>query len=659
MDDIEPPPPSTEPFGILKTMIRAEQEMIFAQRELLKLVGDENPMRIGIEEAMSHDAHHLDELWQIMPTEEGAKLEMGQALAGAATEPGGEMAGMAGMGAPEPPEAGLEGEPPPEGGGEPPAEEPPPEEPEPEGEREATAAARMAKWAAEKEPPTKKELKDKGRERAITSMAAEAERERSRRGERFGQALGSIGGAAGGALAGRKYVGGPVGTVGGAALGYLGGGKAGKELGTELDIAKNAAQAGPRVRGVYAMGPAQQKALYSQMVSSQGNWGGFGAQPTFGNPMGGGGMRASDAALLRSVGAFGKHGSVKEAAAAMRGSLAKMAQEMGEMGGDAQAPMASPTASDTEAQNYLAAEMAGRQAQEQNESSYYREQLGTAQQAAQMAQQQVADTTMQLQQIQQQAQEAGAQIQAATQQAVAAQDAATQQSLEAAKSRIGAQEMRSKMLELASQDPQALGEQALAPPPPAPGMEGMLAPPGMAPPPGAEGLPPEAGGPAPEEGAAGEAPAPPTPPAAAPAGEPGAGGPPAMGGPGGAPPGGGPAEAAAVPQMKVGAALGQHALGAGIGAAMGAGSSLYAGSQQPALADKVQQLEGAQTGGFMQAARLAAAKKALAGAELAQSHPGTSAIVGGLAGGAAGAIGGPRLAEKARATAGNVRDAMR
>lgn len=839
MDEIEPPPPSTEPFGILKTMVRAEQEMIAAQRELLKLVGDENPMRVGIDEALHHDAHHLDELWQIMSTDESSKLEVGQALAGAATEPGGEMAGamappIGGEPSTEAPEAGAEE--PPVDAGTFPAPEGPPEEEEmeataaarmrkiaedmipggkadkktsgfdpkqlamgkkvemehtddprkaeevardhltefsdyysrlkkmeaaaekakegaaegppfglrgrragkPDGKgplgrgpgmgrgpcgktkkangdeeeeggrapteadkasirkfitshpgledddfhefleekgikvplgeavayslvpKEKAAAMRMSKFAADKAKPTKKELKEKGVERAITSMAAEAHREKGRRGERFGQALGSLGGAAGGALVGRKYVGGPAGTLGGAALGYMGGGRLGKELGTEATIAKNAAQAGPRLRGAYAISPDQQRKMYSNMVSSSGNYGGFGVQPTFGSPMGGfGGMKASDMALLQSVGAFGKHGSVKEAAAAMRGTLAKMAANVGEMGGDAQAPMASPTAGESEATNYLAAEMAGRQAQEQNESSFYREQLGAAQQQAQMAQQAMSDTQMQLQQLQQQAQEAGAQIQAATQQAVAAQDQATQQSLEAAKARIGAQELRSKMLEIASQDPQQIGEQAMAPPPPAPGMEQMLAPPGMAPPPGAEGLPPEAGGPAPEEGPAGEAPAAPAPPGAAPAGEPGAGGPPPMGGPGGAPPGAPPAAEAGPPQMKVGAALGQHVLGAGIGAAMGAGGSLYAGSRQPALAEKVQQLEGEQGGGFLQAARLAAAKKSLAGAELAQSHPGTSALIGGLAGGVAGATGGPRLIEKARTTAGNVRDAMR
>lgn len=330
------------------------------------------------------------------------------------------------------------------------------------------------------------------------------------------------------------------------------------------------------------------------------------------------------------------------------------------MGGEAQAPMASPTADELEPANYLQAELAGRQAQEQNESVYYRQQLGTAQQQAAMAQQQMADTQAQLAQLQQQAQEAGAQVQAATQQAVAAQDAATQQSLEAAKARIGAQELRSKMLEIASQDPQALGEAAMAPPPPAPGMEQNLAPSGA----GAEA--PTAGEPATPEGPAGEAGGPATPPGGAPAGPPGAPGP-GVGSPGGEAPGGGPgaAEAGGVaaggggPPMKTGGALEQHLLGAGVGTALGAGGSLYAGYRRPALAEKVQQLEASQTGGFLQAARLAAAKRGLAVSELAEAHPVASALTGGLAGGLSGAMSGPRLIGKAQETARNVRDAMR
>lgn len=98
----------------------------------------------------------------------------------------------------------------------------------------------IMKVASEKPAPTDEELKETGRQRAVTSIAGETYRERSRRGERFGEMAGRVGGVVGGAAAGKKYVGGRLGTMGGAGLGYLTGGKAGKELGTELDIRKNA-----------------------------------------------------------------------------------------------------------------------------------------------------------------------------------------------------------------------------------------------------------------------------------------------------------------------------------------------------------------------------------------------------------------------------------
>ena len=76
MDEIAPPPASTNPVGILKIMMRAEQEMIAAQRELRQMVGDENPMKIGIEEHMLRDQHHLDETHQFLTQTEQQGLEV-------------------------------------------------------------------------------------------------------------------------------------------------------------------------------------------------------------------------------------------------------------------------------------------------------------------------------------------------------------------------------------------------------------------------------------------------------------------------------------------------------------------------------------------------------------------------------------------------------
>ena len=85
MDDIQAIPATTNPTGILTIMARAEQEGIAAQRELRQMVGDENPMKIGIEEQLVKDQHHLDELHQMMTDPEHAELEASQAMAAPAS----------------------------------------------------------------------------------------------------------------------------------------------------------------------------------------------------------------------------------------------------------------------------------------------------------------------------------------------------------------------------------------------------------------------------------------------------------------------------------------------------------------------------------------------------------------------------------------------
>lgn len=691
MDDIAAPPPSNNPLGILKMMARAEQEAIAAQRELLELVGDENPMRVGIEEALGHDQHHLDEMWQLMtqeehqgvelgdvgmpgeeelPPEEGMEPELPQAgedepmevmasmrmmklallpeLIGVSTgySPGRNVAGevaaamspegrvtrsenlarqgatvgapvgslaalygahrynLAGRAAPTlgralgmgpgaaeavanlgvPVAAGLIGG---LGGGALTGAGVGAVQAlrgSPKGHGKNTKAEREKTSSAEK---TDSDLKEVGRQRGVAALAAEARREKGRRGERTGQTVGTIGGALGGAALGKKYIGGKAGTIAGLAAGAVAGGRAGKELGTEVDIHKNA--------------------------------------------------------------------SLSMKLASMRFQLGLMKLGEGEMQSQ---EMAAPTSQEMEPSNYLQAEMIGRQAQEQNESAFYREQLGQAKQQAMTMEQQAQQAQMQLQQVQQQAQEASAQIQAATQQAVAAQDAATQQSLEAAKARIGAQEMRSKMLELASMDPQQFGEQALAPQPP-PGMEGMdpnaMGQPGMGAPPEAGGAPPEAGPPAPPEGPAGAAPTPGAPPGAPPAAAGGMGpaGPTAPVGP----PQGAPMDQAAMAgQMKTGSVLSDRLIGAGAGAAFGAGSSLLAGSKAPQYAQQAQEMEAKRTGSFLNAVQIAKAKQKATAAELAQAHPVGSAIAGGLTGAVAGASMGPGLRHEGGRFIENIRD---
>lgn len=69
LPDIPAPPASTDPHDIVQTMIRMEQEGIENWRILRNMVGDENPMKFKIEEYLTAEQEHLDELWQLVPHE--------------------------------------------------------------------------------------------------------------------------------------------------------------------------------------------------------------------------------------------------------------------------------------------------------------------------------------------------------------------------------------------------------------------------------------------------------------------------------------------------------------------------------------------------------------------------------------------------------------
>jgi hypothetical protein len=696
LEDIEAPPPSTNATEITKRMIRAEQELMAELRNFKGLVG-ESPMSGWVDSRLQEHQDCVDTLWKSLDPADAAPPPP---LEGMPEDPAPALPeGVPPEGAP--PEAAPAEEPPPE---EPPAEAPPMEvtaaamrmakyagrfsgsaipkaalggallgggvgaglgavgEPSEDssrlaqaltggaygavagaglgalggGLRDLTQGVRLAKHAAlAVDPYQAAVLKGKGEERGVTSLAAEARRDAGRRGQRAGKTLGMLGGGAGGAALAHKYLGGnPLATLGGAALGALAGRTAGSELGTEADIARNRSK-------THILGSTDQQAIEDKLQAE-------GSTRRLMDPKG------------HVRGYATKTAALKSAAANMRfqKALYKLGQDPSQPQQPAEAPMASPTAGNMEAQNYLQAELAGRQAQEQNESQFYKQQLGTAQQMAQQAQQAAADANMQLEQVSQQAQQASAEIQAATQQAVAAQDEATRQTQEAARSRIGAQQMRAQMLQLASQDPEMFAAQSMPPtPPPGPGAPGAPGAGAEAP---TEGPPPEAGGPA------GEAPAPEQPPGGGPPAPPGPTGP---GGPGGAPPGPGggpPPEAGGAPpqpkmaSVKTASVLSDRAIGAGIGAAAGAGGTLLAGSRAPSLREKVEELQPTLGGksSFLQAARLAAAKKALAGAELAEENPVGAALAGGLAGGVSGAIGGPTTMAKARPVMRDLREVL-
>jgi len=391
------------------------------------------------------------------------------------------------------------------------------------------------------------ELREKGRQRAVSSMAAEFEREKSRRAERAGGALGALGGAAAGALAGKKLVGGKLGTLGGAALGLTTGRQAGKEVGTEVDIKRHektaalrfdeAAEAqlrpieadtrkgmGKLFRDAGIVRGAVPSALVSGLGSAAltaGMGGGLrgagraaGAGALGGLVLGGlGGALAGQAKgqeaaerlnEMRRNAVLGRaiqqqaaapppeavQEPVKAAAARMKFKLAatKLADD-GAMGQEA--PMTSPTAPELQPQNYLAAEQIGQQAQDATEMAYYKEQARQAQQQAAMASQQAEATAAA-------SAEGQAQAQQLQQQAMMAQDEATKQTQVAAQLRIALQAQRAKLMDVVSQDPtEALAAEIGQGPAPAvpPGAEEAGAAAGAPP-------PPEAGMPQPPPSAA-------------------------------------------------------------------------------------------------------------------------------------------------------------
>jgi hypothetical protein len=422
--DTDMPPASTDPLSVAQRMIRAEQEMIQSYHELVNVLGN-NPMKGKIKFFMGECQAHLDSYWQALPPDYGNKPmapqppahmeqnevretpeqeavespEYQQAEEAAGVEQPGEEEG-------EEPEAaeGAEGqqesEPNPvedyltEAGGAP-GEASEEEEPEVPGTKKASGinkvAALLVKWA--KENPSDAELKETGRQRAVTTISAEHHREAARRGERVGRSTGMLAGAGAGAALGHALgKGHPAATLGGAALGGMAGHRLGGELGTEVDVARH------------------------------------------------------------------KHASVTDMAAAMVGWLRKQAD--GEEGAtpNIEAPMASPTDNAEVAPvNYLNAELMGQQYQDRNEANFYRQQAAQAKQEAAMAQQQAQMQVQQIQQAAAQAQQDAAnaevKVKSAIDQAMRAKDDALNQTQTAAQLRIAQQDMRMKLMELASQDP--------------------------------------------------------------------------------------------------------------------------------------------------------------------------------------------------------------
>lgn len=69
LNPITPPVGSTDPTDIIQRMIRMEQEGLLKWRLLHSLLGDTNPMKFKVEEYLTDEEEHLDDLIQLLPAE--------------------------------------------------------------------------------------------------------------------------------------------------------------------------------------------------------------------------------------------------------------------------------------------------------------------------------------------------------------------------------------------------------------------------------------------------------------------------------------------------------------------------------------------------------------------------------------------------------------
>jgi bacterioferritin (cytochrome b1) len=269
MGEIETPPATTDLNEILRILIRAEQEAIVKLRALRDMLG-ENPMKYEVEQMLSLDLHHIDDMWQHIPHSAGNSAPIAKtASAGPSVErflPGtdhhhGPVMKLAlqhlrptvfvpapeaeektasykwaSMVPPPPPPAA-----PPSGAG---AGQQQPMMPQPP--LAGAAAGEHAKMAAlldnnmsflKKTAGYKSdsEVTETGKQRAMLNAVARAENTKHTRGERIGGVSGSLLGATGGALAAHGLKGDALAKAVGALTGSMLGGKVGKEVGREVD----------------------------------------------------------------------------------------------------------------------------------------------------------------------------------------------------------------------------------------------------------------------------------------------------------------------------------------------------------------------------------------------------------------------------------------
>lgn len=641
--EIETPPASSDPVGILMMLARAEQEAIALQGELRQMVGEMNPLAFQVEQFMVEDQHHLDELWQMLPQDVARTPVIDQAVAGAV-------------------------------GQEPTAEELPVEE------------SSMEEPVTEELPPEAK----MAFARALQKLAGDVIQFPGK-GERMLRNAGKLTERAGGAIgdAASSFIG-RLGDLPGAAQAGLGGAAIGALSGGLNQAARVQRMSGRDKREAHENGgPLTEMALkhpglYGAGMGGLSMGGALGTMVALGKNSPMLSIPASVAAgLAPAIGAVAldKHlkGRQEKVASAFRQAIEKLALQpmapgMGAGTDAAGAPvpdnqpvvvptpsMAGPGVQPRMATepgmgryapvNYLEAEETGRRAQEQNEAGFYRSQAEEAKMQAQGMGAQVADIQAQLDQLSAQAAESQNQVMTANEEAVRANDQMLNQATLAARMRMGMQQLRAQMMEIASQDPEQLAAAAGGPTPMDVGAQAQQAAMGAAPPAG--GAPP-AGDPSQDPGAQPGTPGASPDPSAAPGSPPaGAGGP--SSGPSESANSDGPSQdkkdgGATTVSIKKGSAqktadlyeesmrkLPAVALGGLVGAGAGYLHSRR-GANVPNLRAKVDELKGQQTeGGFGKAIELGRAQTALAEAEESRSDPRKSALKGGLLGASIGA----------------------
>jgi ferritin-like protein len=663
LPEIETPPASADPVGILMVMARAEQEGIAAQHELKLLVGEDNPLSFQIEQYMIEDQHHLDEVWQLLPAD-------AQRTPVIDTKPAGVT--------PEVPEEEED-----------PAAQPAP--PDSTAEKEPSAAKKVAFARAlgllfkqagkasdiinsvtpEEKAKLLEEVKSQGRKdalpllgRRVAGGAKTLGREVAK--SRVGFGLGGLLGAAGGANMSEHHkkklrAGGPVGRFTAEHPALMGG--------LQTAVVGGGAHAAIRHHSV----PGIAASIVGPGLA----------------------LKLTDSALKKREQA--KQEQAKQAAVNFQLALQKLGFAPPEPGqgtdpgaapipGDDQmtAPVASmeqpgeqppmatePGMAGFDPVNYLEAEETGRRAQESNEAAFYRTKAQEASGQVQNMSGQIQQVQSQLDQLSQQAAESQQQILAANQEAATANDQMLNQATLAARMRMGMQQLRAQMMEIASQDPEQLAAAAGGPTPMDVGQQAAAAgqpagaPPGGAPP-GAPGEDPNAA----PTGLNGETEVTGDPNGAADpgaqAGAPGAA--PSAGAPPGSPPGGAgspdggsaapeePQKASEGPDKKKDSAETTVSIKKGSvnpqsivsemkgalpylagGGVIGAGKSYMdakSGKDIPIHQQQVDVLKDQQDGSFGKSIELAKAQLQLGHAQEAHANPGRAALRGGIGGAA-------------------------